>query len=319
VRGERIVSIADNYDRLLVPAGAEARDARRARYVGDGTMLRSHTSALVPPALEQLAAEAAADLDVIIACPGLVYRRDAIDRLHTGTPHMIDVWRVTDRRLGIDDLYELIDVVLDAVLPGCRRRTEPRTHPYTEHGLQIDVRNGGGWVEVGECGLASPIVLASCGLPGASGLAMGLGLDRLLMLRKGIDDIRLLRSTHPRVAAQMLDLAPYRPVSDRPSIIRDLSIAVDGETDADVLGDVLRGALGHEADLVESLDIVADTPGEVLPPAAAARLGIRAGQRNLLVRLVLRALDRTLTDAEANRIRDVALAALHQGEEPSLH
>jgi phenylalanyl-tRNA synthetase alpha chain len=68
-----------------------------------------------------------------------------------------------------------------------------------------------GWVEIGECGLAHPDVLASAGRNPRewTGLAMGLGLDRLLMLRKGMPDIRLLRSTDPRIAGQMQDLAPH--------------------------------------------------------------------------------------------------------------
>ena len=56
---------------------------------------------------------------------------------------------------------------------------------------------GGEWVELLECGLAHPHVLAAGGLAGHSGLAMGIGLDRAVMLRKGIGDIRLLRSRRP--------------------------------------------------------------------------------------------------------------------------
>ena len=76
--------------------------------------------------------------------------------------------------------------------------------------------------------MALPDLLRENGLDPArvTGLAMGLGLDRLLMLRKGMNDIRLLRSDDPRVVEQMLDLSPYRPVSDQPAIRRDLSIAV---------------------------------------------------------------------------------------------
>ena len=89
---------------------------------------------------------------------------------------------------------------------------------------------------------------------GRTGLAIGLGLDRLLMLRKGIPDIRLLRATDPRIAWQMLDLAPYRPVSLMPPVCRDLSIVVDTAADtlAEDLGDEVRGALGDRAELVEA-------------------------------------------------------------------
>ena len=89
-------------------------------------------------------------------CPGIVYRRDAIDRLHTGTPHQVDIWRVARREvMTVGDLKEMVEIVVGAALPGAEWRVEPRVHPYTTEGLQIDVDNGGEWVEIGECGLAA--------------------------------------------------------------------------------------------------------------------------------------------------------------------
>src|SRR5262245_31375536 len=209
-RGERVVSLHDNYDALGYSSGAVTRDARYTRYVAPDAVLRSHTSALVPGALRTLPADAA---DVVVACPGVVYRRDSIDRLHTGTPHQLDLWRVShEGRLERGDLKEMIEIVVRAALPGAEYRIEEREHPYTTKGLQIDVENGDEWVEIGECGLAGEAVLRGAGVPG-TGLAMGLGLDRILMLRKGIADIRLLRSDDPRVVGQMLELGLYRPVS----------------------------------------------------------------------------------------------------------
>jgi phenylalanyl-tRNA synthetase alpha chain len=75
----------------------------------------------------------------------------------------------------------------------------------------------------------------------------------------------------------------------------------------------VREALGERAGDVEAVEVLAETPGEALPPAARARLGLRPGQKNVLVRLVLRAPARTLTAAEANALRDDAYAALHEG------
>ena len=74
-----------NYDRLGYPAEAITRDTRYTRYVDPGHMLRSHSSAMIPPALRRLSRQP--DGDVLLACPGIVYRRDAIDWQHTGTPH----------------------------------------------------------------------------------------------------------------------------------------------------------------------------------------------------------------------------------------
>jgi phenylalanyl-tRNA synthetase alpha chain len=310
--GDRIVTVADNYDNLGYDPADVTRDARYTRYVDPDHVLRSHCSALVPAALRALKA-CPAD-DVLLVCPGVVYRRDSIDRLHSGTPHQLDLWRVTRRRMTRADLEDLVATLVGALLPGRRWRLEPRRHPYTMDGAQLDVDRDGEWLEVAECGLAHPAVLARAGLgDGWSGLALGMGLDRMLMLLKGIPDIRLLRSPDPAVAAQLTGLAPYRPVSALPPVRRDLSIAVAADDRAEDLGDRVRTALGADADVVESVEILQETPCAELPPQARKRLGATRDQKNLLVRLVLRPLGTTLSDAEANVLRDRAYAALHQG------
>jgi phenylalanyl-tRNA synthetase alpha chain len=143
---------------------------------------------------------------------------------------------------------------------------------------------------------------------------MGLGLDRLLMLAKGMDDIRLLRADDPRIARQMLDLEPYRPVSDQPAARRDISVMVPAGLGSEEVGDRIREALGEDAGLVESAELLSETAYESLPPAAVERMGARPGQRNLLVRLVIRDVARTLTSEEANEVRNRIYRALHEGE-----
>jgi phenylalanyl-tRNA synthetase alpha chain len=214
-RSRPIVSIEDNYERLRYSADAVTRDARYTRYVSETCVLRSHTSAMIPPALRELAANPVGD--VILACPGLVYRRDSIDRIHSATPHQLDLWRVIQNgdRQDDTDLHAMVDLVLSATLPGRAWRWTPAEHPYTTGGRQIDVLHDGDWVEVGECGLAAETVLADASLDvaRASGLALGIGLDRILMIRKELPDIRLLRSTDPRVSDQLGDLSRWHPVS----------------------------------------------------------------------------------------------------------
>jgi phenylalanyl-tRNA synthetase alpha chain len=312
-RGPRIVPVADNYDRLGYPAEAITRDARYTRYVDAGSMLRSHSSAMIPPALLGLARQPADD--VLLVCPGIVYRRDAIDWQHTGTPHQLDLWRITRRAMDRTDLDQMIAILLSALTPGRQHRQQSRTHPYTLHGRQVDIRRDGCWVEVWECGLAQPRVLAAAGLGGRSGLALGLGLDRLLMLAKHIPDIRLLRSGDPRIARQMQDLALYRHVSPMPSITRDLSIAVSSGDDEETLGDRVRDALGADASCVEEVRVLSATSCRQLPASAIGRLGAKPEQQNLLVRVVLRDLAQTLTNEAANDLRDRIYRALHQGTE----
>jgi phenylalanyl-tRNA synthetase alpha chain len=310
-RGSPVVTVADNYDHLGYPPDGASREARYTRYLCDRLMLRSQMSAVIPATLRSLAHDPPDDL--LLVCPGLVYRRDAIDRLHVGEPHQLDLWRVTSRPLATDDLHDMIATVVASALPGVDYRTLPAIHPYTHDGLQIDVRTGGEWVEIGECGLAAAPVLRSAGLSRASGLAMGLGLDRLLMLRKGIDDIRLLRDEDPRVQTQMQDLSPWKPVSDQPAIARDLSLAVAADLGEEEIGDRIREAMGVETEWIESVEIVTETPWSELPRQARLRMGMRPGQKNVLLRLTLRHPVRTLVSAEANRLRDRVHATVHEG------
>ncbi|MCI0687243.1 MAG: hypothetical protein L0Y54_08410 [Sporichthyaceae bacterium] len=312
--GSRVVTVADNYDRLRFDADAVTRDRRYSRYLADGRMLRSHTSARIPWLLSEHAI--AGRHEVLYSVPGLCYRRDVIDRHHVGEPHQLDLWRIRSSGPALTDadLVAMIGAVVSAVLPGRTWYTVPNPHPYTLAGREIYVRDEAEDVEIGECGLAHPEVLSGAGLPaGASGLAMGLGLDRLTMLAKGIDDIRLLRATDPRVAEQLADLAPYRPVSAMPAIRRDLSLAVSADLDAELLGDRVRALLGVDAGTVEEVRVLGETGYADLPESSRTRMGLRPGQKNVLLRVVLRDLHRTLTAVQANTLRDRIYAGLHEG------
>ena len=303
-RGEHVVDIADNYDRLGYSPDARARDARYTRYVDATRMLRSQTSALVPGGLRAMARDGT--LPAILACPGMVYRRDVIDRLHTGTPHQLDVWPIGT---GERDISELVRVAVTAALPGVAWRTRAARHPYTTGGVEIEAWDGTAWVEIGEGGVAAAGVLRGAGLtPYARGLALGLGLDRLVMLRKGIGDIRLLRSADPRVSRQMTDLRPYRPVSAQPAARRDVSVAMPAGVSAEEIGDRVREVLGAQAHLVEEVTLLSVTPVADLPAAARQRLA--GGEVNVLIRVVLRDLHGSLPRERVNALRDRLLDGL---------
>ena len=313
-RAPPLVPVADNYDDLHYPADGAARDARYTRYVAERQLLRTQTSSMIPQALRMIA-PARYD-DVLLACPGLTYRRDAIDRLHVGEPHQLDLWRITQVPVSGHDLTQMIECVAGAVLPGKELRVEPASHPYTIDGLEVHACVRGAWIEILECGLVLPQLLANAGYDPTTynGLAMGIGLDRMLMLRKGIDDIRLLRSKDPRIALQMLDLSSYRTVSSQPAIQRDLSIAVASERNAEELGDRIRATLNERtAAGLEEISIVAETPYAELSTAAQRRLGIAPHQKNVVLRLLIRDLERTLTSREANELRDIIYDVLHEG------
>lgn len=314
IRHSPVVPVENNYDRLGFDPAAVTRDQRYSRYLSPTVMLRSHTSAAVPWLLSDVAARN--DVDSLFVLPGLVYRRDAIDRTHVGAPHQVDLWRVSDRHaLRVTDLDDMVATIVDAVLPGAAWRAVASRHPYTTAGRQIDVLIDGEWLELAECGLVAPHLFDSAGVISSrwSGLALGMGLDRALMLRKGIDDIRILRADDPRIASQMLTLDPWRPVSALPAIRRDLSLVIDASDDEETLGDAVRTALGDSVDDLESVELLQVTSYTDLPEGARLRLAMKPDQVNALLRMTLRPLGSTLTDRLANEIRDRVYRAVHQG------
>ena len=319
VRTNAVVPIENNYDRLGYPPEGAARDARYTRYVTKQLILRTQTSAAVPDVLDGLSIDPPRDL--LLVLPGLVYRRDSIDRLHCGEPHQLDLWRIVDggrnSPMTTEHLQQMIAIVMQTALPGAAWRTHVSSHPYTEQGVQIDAQWHDEWVEVGECGLAARTILDNAGLVDHTGLAMGLGLDRLLMLRKNIPDIRLLRSQDSRVRSQMNDLQPYRPVSAMPAIHRDLSLCVEQSMREEEIGDIIRTRL-CEVECIEALVIKSETPYDDLPSSAHSRMGMRPGQKNVLLQITIRHMGRTLTDEEANAVRNKVYKLLHQGENVEL-
>jgi phenylalanyl-tRNA synthetase alpha chain len=309
-RGSKVVTIANNYDNLGYPLEGAARDARYTRYVDDQHLLRTQMSAVIPTALKEIGKSSS---DILISCPGLVWRRDVVDRIHVGEPHQLDLWRITDKELTEEDLNEMVALVVGEVLPGATYRMNPASHPYTLHGKEVEVLVNDQWIELLECGMAHPDVLHKAGLHNRTGLAMGMGLDRAIMLRKGIDDIRLLRSTDERVQTQMLDLKAYESVSDQPAARRDITIAVDPDLQDEEIGDQIRELLGEEAEWVEEVTVLSRTPAKELPLKACKRLGIASNQDNILLSIILRHPTRSLVKHEANVLRDKIYGKLHQG------
>lgn len=212
-------------------------------------------------------------------------------------------------------MLTMVGLLVEAVLPGAEWAVTHVTHPYMVGGRQIDVRHNGEWLELAECGRIHPDVLRGSGLDPArwSGLALGMGLERALMLRKGIPDIRYLRAEDPRTASQMRTLEPWQHVSLKPASRRDISVVLAVDEDEETLGDRVRIALGDDAAVIESVEVLSRTAHEDLPDTARTRLGTQDGQVNLLLRIILRPIDRTLTSEQANMTRNAIYVAVHEG------
>lgn len=274
VRGPRIVTDQANYGLLGYQPEEITLGSEHTRWVSDTTLLRTQTTSGVTGHLPQMAHTRGGAARGMVA-PGITYRRDNRDRWHCAEPHQMDVWVVMDPDQATSAcLDQLITDILTIALPGHRWKTEPSPHHYTAQGREVQVLTDEGPIEVMECGLIAPDLLTRLGVNSNqhAGLALGMGLDRLVMLRKGVPDIRLLRDPDPRVAAQMLTLSPWKPVSRQPAAKRDLSLAVPRNLSEEALTEQVLAAAGDQASWIEAVRIKGRWKADQVPEMARERL-----------------------------------------------
>lgn len=305
-RGNPIVTVQDNYDNLLIDKDNISRSSTYTHYVDKNHILRTHDTAHIPGILRDLAKRDDWD-DVVILTPAVVYRRDVTDKKHLAAIHMLGMWRVAkDKRLVRQDLRNVVEGVAGVAAPGWQLRIVDTPHPYTKEGMEVNAVKGDRDIEILECGQINDQILANAGLDPKiySGWASGIGLDRLVMTLKSIPDIRYLRSKNPKIAVQMQDLEPYVEVSNQPAIQRDMSYSVPQDYVEEDINEDIREALGSDEHILESVEVVSETASKDLPAKIQERLGIGKDQKNVLVRVTLRHLDRSLTNEEANQLYD---------------
>jgi len=317
-RKNPIVDIIDNYDNLLISSDNITRSSTYTHYVDENHILRTHTSAHLPGILRELSTQDNWE-DVVILLPGLAYRRDVSDKKHVSEVHMLEMWRIVKNSarpvMVKDDLVKVVRGVAKTAAPGWELRIEDSPHPYTNQGIEVNAVNGDRDIEILECGLIKEQILINAGLDPElhSGWALGMGLDRLVMTLKDIPDIRYLRSTNPKIAVQMTNIEPYHEVSSQPAIKRDMSYSVPKNyVEEDISADI-RKALGNDVKALEDVQIISEASYDELPEKIRERLGINSMQKNLLVRITLRHLERTITNDEANQIYEQVYAKINYG------
>ena len=314
-RGNPIVTVQDNYDNLLIGKDNISRSSTYTHYVDQTHILRTHDTAHIPGILRDLSKRTDWD-DVVILTPAVVYRRDVTDKKHLAAIHMLGIWRVCkNKNIVRQDLRNVVEGVAGVAAPGWKLRIVDMPHPYTKEGMEVNAVKDDRDIEILECGLIADKILENAGLDPSiySGWASGIGLDRLVMTLKSIPDIRYLRSTNPKIAKQMQDLEPYVEVSNQPSIKRDMSYCVPQDYVEEDINEDIRNALGDEQHILESVEVLSESSYDALPPNVVERLGIGESQKNVLVRITLRHLDRSLTNQEANQIYDEVYEKMNYG------
>jgi phenylalanyl-tRNA synthetase alpha chain len=199
-----------NFTALAIPEEHPARDSRDSFYVSDDVVLRTETSAV------QIRTMETHEPPVRIIAPGRVYRRDAVDATHCHTFHQCEGLLV-DEGISFADLKGILYAAAQELYgEGVIVRFTPDYFPFTEPSAQMAIWYGkqgicrnpddpeARWLEVLGCGMVDPQVLANVGYDSEryTGFAFGVGMDRLAMLKYGIDDIRLFFENDLRFLAQ---------------------------------------------------------------------------------------------------------------------
>ncbi len=192
-----------NFDALNIPPGHPARDGFDTLYVDHGepgsTLLRTHTSPVqIRTMLEQ-------EPPIYIIAPGRVFRRDTADATHMPVFHQIE-GLVVDKGISLADLAGTIQAFISTYFgEEVEGRLRPNYFPFTEPSAEFDIRRAdGSWLEMGGCGMVHPNVLRAGGIDPEewSGFAFGFGIDRLALMKHGVDDLRELFTNDARFLSQ---------------------------------------------------------------------------------------------------------------------
>jgi phenylalanyl-tRNA synthetase alpha chain len=197
-----------NFDALNIPPAHPARDMTDTFFVespDSGVVLRTHTSPVqVRTMLERKP-------PIYVICPGRTFRTDELDATHTPVFHQVE-GLVIDRGITMAHLKGTLDYFAASMFgPGIVTRLRPSYFPFTEPSAELDLRcfvcrgesvgnpdrpcrtcSSEGWIEWGGCGMVNPSVLVACGIDPVkySGFAFGMGIERTLMFRHGVEDMR---------------------------------------------------------------------------------------------------------------------------------
>lgn len=199
-----------NFEALNMPRNHPARDSQDTFYFDDLTLLRTHCSSVQVHAMEEMRPPIRA------VSTGKVYRRDPFDATHSPMFYQVDVL-VVDEGITMGDLKGTLETFLKRIFhPDIRMRLRPGFFPFVEPGAEVDIScifcfgrgcpkcKQSGWIEILGAGMVHPKVLRMSGVDDSkyTGFAWGMGIDRVAILKYGVEDIRLFFENDLRFLTQ---------------------------------------------------------------------------------------------------------------------
>lgn len=198
--GPEVESDHYNFELMNLPKGHPARDMQDTFYIDENTLMRTHTS----PVQAHVMLKANGKGPIKVICPGKTYRRDDDDATHSHQ-FMQCEGLVVDKNITMADLKGTLEVFAKKMFGEKRQiRLRPSYFPFTEPSVEVDISchncegkgcpmcKHTGWIEILGAGMVNPKVLEMCGFDPTvyQGFAFGIGLERVAMLKYGIDNIR---------------------------------------------------------------------------------------------------------------------------------
>ena len=199
-----------NFQALNIPENHPARDTQDTFYITDNILLRSQTSPVQVRTMEKQ------QPPIRIISPGRVYRSDAVDATHSPLFHQLE-GLVVDKGITMGDLKGMLEMFAKKFFgDDTKIRFRPHHFPFTEPSAEVDIScfvcggkgcrlcKGEGWIEILGAGMVHPNVLRNCNIDPEvySGFAFGVGIERIVMRKYNIDDMRLLYENDMRFLSQ---------------------------------------------------------------------------------------------------------------------
>jgi len=296
----KIVTVQDDFDLLNTSKDHPSRRESDTYYLDQTHILRTQMTVMWPyyfrdkEVLEKLKR----DGEVGSLSPGIVWRKDEIDRKHYPAFHQTDFLYVCRKDKRIITLKELQDIQADAIkaiFGDIEFRFLVDTFPFTDPSTQAEINWNGNWIEITGAGLVHPNCLRNFGLDPEvyNGYAGTFGLDRVAMIKMGIPDIRILWSDDPRITSQFKDInSKYKEVSKYPETSRDISFIINKDVNLNNYYEIVRD---FAENLIEEVKLIDEFENE-------EKFG--KNKKSYTFRIVYRSPERTLTSEEVNKIQE---------------
>lgn len=297
----KIVTVEDEFDVLNSPKDHPTRKETDTFFIDNTNHLRTQMTVMWPFYLrsKEILERLEKDGEIMALAPGLVYRKDEIDRKHFPAFHQIDglyICRKDKKIITLEDLKEVeIDMTKTIFGNDVEYRFLVDSFPFTDPSIQIEIKFGDDWMEILGSGLVHTQVLKNLGLDPEvyNGWAFGIGIERLAMVKMGIPDIRIFWSEDTRITSQFVDIdSKFKEVSKYPETSRDISFIIDKDINLNNYYEIVRD---FAENLIEEVKLVDEFENE-------AKFGV--GKKSYTFRIVYRSPERTLTNEEVNIIQE---------------